>query len=80
MGQQLLDLKYKNVAATSSQSPWISESQRKYLALATILLPWLQERSPEVTGKIRHTPYGEKVGFCCYFMTLANYFIYMLIE
>ena len=61
VGQQLLDLKYKNDLSSSGPGRWMSRHQKALFGACMILGPWISDRLPHVTARFRNSPHSQKV-------------------
>ena len=63
IGQQLLDLRYKNTfnkSANVSPATWMTPKQKLLYAFLTIGGPWLSERADTFAAKTSHIPHADK--------------------
>ena len=61
VGQQLLDLKYKNDRQAKGIDKWMSGNQKTLFAVCTVLGPWLSDRIPNITSRVRNSPHEQQV-------------------
>lgn len=61
LGQKLLDLRYVNDDAGGQQGIWMTRKQKVLFAVATIGVPWLEERTDDLENATDGIPFIKRV-------------------